>query len=301
MSRMKVYIIFLSVLFIGCDKELDFDGFKNTPEVVVQSHFTTDSVFHVLLGLSSDIMQTGFQNKVISDAEVVILDSLGNIIQLVHTSNGHYRSTEYPKEGMPYRLDIRTSDGKNIRSRDLIPSDSLKASVDTVTGPANRLDLKLKLNDPANSENRYILRLLEYSTHYQLNEKTQVIDSVTAWHPMSIISSNNIFEISNSLRGNVLNFEMFEDEFFDGQQYLLNVMIDRVSLLEGGNKSVSSKLMVYLKSVNDPCYQYYLGILKNSRNYGGPFSTNFNPEDKIENGHGIFSGYRFYQKIIDLK
>lgn len=301
MSRMKVYIIFLSVLFIGCDKELDFDGFKNTPEVVVQSHFTTDSVFHVFLGLSSDIMQLGFENRAISDAEVVILDSLDNNIQLVHTSNGHYRSVEYPKEGMPYRLEIRMSDGKNIRSRDGIPSDSLKASLDTFTGPKNRLDLKLKLNDPANIENRYILRLLEYSTHYQVNEKTQLIDSVTAWHPMPILSSNNIFEISNSLRGNVLNFEMFEDEFFDGQQYLVNVLIDRVSLLESENKTASSQLMVYLKSVNDPCYQYYLGILKNSRNYGGPFSTNFNPEDNIENGHGIFSGYRFYQKIIDLK
>jgi len=229
------------------------------------------------------------------------LDSSDKLIQLVHTANGHYRSVEYPKEGMLYRLEIRTSDGKNIRSSDRIPSDSLKASLDTITGPANRLDLKLKLNDPVNSENRYILRLLEYSTHYQVNEKTQLIDSVTAWHPMPILSSNNIFEISNSLRGNVLNFEMFEDEFFDGQPYLLNVLIDRVSLLESDKKTASSKLMVYLKSVNEPCYQYYLGILKNSRNYGGPFSTNFNPEDNIENGHGIFSGYRFYQKIIDLK
>lgn len=298
------YTLSLCILFLiitGCDKDLDFDGFNRKPEIIVQGHFTTDSVMKVSLALSDDIMQSGGSSRTITDAQVSVIDSAGRTFQLIHQGEGIYNSSLIPLAGMPYKLDIITADGKQVGSMDQIPADSIKASLDTLTGPVNRLDVKLMLNDPPGVENRYILRLLEFSTHYIYNGESEITDSISGWFPMPITSSNNIFEISNSIRGNALNFEMFEDEFFDGQDYTLNLLIDRNLLLKSDLKTASTKVQVYLKSVGEPCYSYYLGIIKNSRNYGGPFSTNFNPEDNIENGHGIFSGYRYFQRIIDLK
>lgn len=301
MKRSGWFIAMASLWLTGCDKELDFSGFNRSPEIIVDGHFSTDSAFTVKIGLSSDIMAPNGFNPAVGDAQVNILDSSGNVFQLLHQGNGKYMNPSLPIAGMPYQLVIKTADGKIIKAQDKIPVDSIVATVDTITGPENRLDIKMNLTDPVKSENRYILRLLEFSTHYIYDDELNVIDSSIGWFPIPIVSSNNIFEISNSIRGNKLNFEMFEDEFFDGQQYQINLLIDRSLLEKGEMKNASTALKVYLKSVNTPCYEYYLGIIKNSKNYGGPFSTNFNPEDNVENGLGIFSGYRFYEKVITLK
>jgi hypothetical protein len=44
--------------------------------------------------------------------------------------------------------------------------------------------------------------------------------------------------------------------------------------------------------VSKTYYDYYLSVIRNSRNYGGPFSTNFNPTSNVKGGYGIFAAYQ---------
>ena len=298
----KIVFILLSLFLLSCDKELPFNGFNNEPNVVVQCQFTTDSSLQLYLSYTSDVLAGDVNSVFIENAKVRMIDSNGLIENLNHVSSGLYTSNFYPKAGMDYTLHITLDDGKLITAKSRIPKESLEFQVDTLTGPLNRLDVSVSLNNDINTRQYYILRVKEFSTHYVRNAYDEnKIDSIKGWHPMSINSNNNIFESSGNLNASSLNFEMFTDQFFNGQSYLLNLLIDRALLNKNENKTASDRLMVYLKSVPKSCYDYYLGVIKNSNNYGGPFSTNFNPVDNIENGYGIFTGYRHYSKKIILK
>jgi len=296
-----VYIL-TALFFISCDKELPFDGFNNEPKVVVQCHFTSDSSVFLKLSYTSDILSDGLTIDFLDNAKVRLIDSNGLIENMDHLSLGIYSTNSRPKVGMEYTMHIILNDGKLLTAKSEIPKEPFVFKLDTTTGPLNRLDVKVSFNNDLNTRQYYILRVMEFSTHFKKNKvNTNQIDSISGWYPTSINSSNNIFESSGSLNASSLNFEMFNDRFFNGQQYSLNLLVGRSLLNKSETKSASDSVMVYIKSVPKPCYDYYLGVIKNSNNYGGPFSTNFNPIDNIENGFGIFSGYQHCSEKFRLK
>lgn len=298
----KLLVILCSLFLLSCDKELPFEGFNNEPKVVVQCHFTSDSGVYLKLNYTKDILSADTTLNNIVDAKVRLIDSNGLIQNLNYLSNGLYWSSVYPKIGMEYTMHITLNDGKLITAKSQIPKETFEFKLDTSTGPLNRLDVRVSFVNDINTRQYYVLRLMEYSTHFvhNLTNKNQ-IDSIQGWHTTTITSNNNIFESSGNLNASSLNFEMFNDRFFNGQSYSLNLLVDRTILNKSEVKSVSDSLKVYIKSVPKACYDYYLGVIKNSNNYGGPFSTNFNPIDNIENGYGIFSGYQYDAKNVILK
>jgi hypothetical protein len=297
-----LFFILIAFFLLSCDKELPFDGFNNEPKVVVQCHFTSDSGVFLKLNYTRDILSDDENIDYIDDAKVRLIDSNGLIRNLNFLSNGMYSSVLFPAAGMDYTMYITLNDGKLITAKSQIPLEEFEFKLDTATGPLNRLDVKVTFDNDINTRQFYILRVMEYSTHFIQNQSNKnQIDSIAGWYATKITSSNNIFESSGNLNASSLNFEMFNDGFFNGQTYSLNLLLDRTNLSKSEFKSVSDSLMVYIKSVPKPCYDYYLGVIKNSNNYGGPFSTNFNPIDNIVNGFGIFSGYRHDAKKIILK
>ncbi len=296
------YCFWILILFlISCDRDIPFDGFGKSPEPVVQGYFTEDSIFRVRLSKTGDIMDNPGIYGMEDLAQVFVTDSVGKVFVMKNVGNGWYNSDSLPQSGMNYLLEARLPDGKTVFASDFIPKDVLRASVDTSTGPQGRLDIKIEISDPVQTENRYILRIAEKSYHYIINPTTLRTDTVLDWHPLPYAGSHKFFSTSNPSGRNLTGFEIFEDEFFDGQDFEFEVFIEREYLNQQPFKGPSDSLMVVLKSVNEPTYQYYLAVIKNSRNYGGPFSTNFNPPDNIQNGHGLFYGYRQYIKRIQLK
>ncbi len=87
--------------------ETDFE-----PKVVVHAEFTPDSVWTVLLGRSVAYTDSvDWDQQVITDASVRILDPQGFVESLTHVSRGLYQSPSghTPKADIPYTITINVS------------------------------------------------------------------------------------------------------------------------------------------------------------------------------------------------
>lgn len=116
----RLLVQFTLVLLTACISQYDPDIIEDKPKLVVDGLITdAEGPHRVVLSYSTPYnnSESSF-GRYITDANVVIEDSEGNIIQLTHSKAGIYETPNYIKGdvGKTYKLNVKLTDGNSYES-----------------------------------------------------------------------------------------------------------------------------------------------------------------------------------------
>ena len=289
-----LFLLSISLAYISCEKVIPFDGDVNTPKLVINSVFESDSTFKVHVSSSRSVIDTAsFKN--IDDAIVTIKDGNENIIEtLNHVENGFYKGQTFPQENQTYILEINHTNYANITASDSLPSPITINSVDTSTmvDPinGNRLQISMNFDDPENTQNYYLIET------YSVNEYLVIKNSDTTEYELDttkqfMVLTDEVFQNGGSPwreQG------LFNDLLFNGQNKTLELEIPNDSWSgseDGSDWSYKTlTLRLYLHNITLSYYYYRTSLELFQNASGNPFAQPVQVFSNVENGFGVFAG-----------
>ena len=293
MNRL-LFFLSISLAYISCEKVIPFDGDVNTPKLVINSIFQSDSSFKVHVSSSRSVIDTAsFKN--IDDAIVTIKDRNENIIEtLNHVENGFYKGQTFPQENQTYILEVNHPNYANITASDSLPSPITINSVDTSTiiDPinGNRLQISMNFDDPENTQNYYLIET------YSVNEYLVIKNSDTTEYELDttkqfMVLTDEVFQNGGSPwreQG------LFNDLLFNGQNKTLELEIPNDSWSgseDGYDWSYQTlTLRLYLHNITLSYYYYRTSLELFQNASGNPFAQPVQVFSNVENGFGVFAG-----------
>ena len=293
MNRL-LFLLSISLAYISCEKVIPFDGDVNTPKLVINSIFQSDSSFKVHVSSSRSVIDTAsFKN--IDDAIVTIKDRNENIIEtLNHVENGFYKGQTFPQENQNYILEVNHPNYANITASDSLPSPIIINSVDTSTiiDPinGNRLQIRMNFDDPENTQNYYLIET------YSVNEYLVIKNSDTTEYELDttkqfMVLTDEVFQNGGSPwreQG------LFNDLLFNGQNKTLELEIPNDSWSgseDGYDWSYQTlTLRLYLHNITLSYYYYRTSLELFQNASGNPFAQPVQVFSNVENGFGVFAG-----------
>ena len=293
MNRL-LFLLSISLAYISCEKVIPFDGDVNTPKLVINSIFQSDSSFKVHVSSSRSVIDTAsFKN--IDDAIVTIKDGNKNIIEnLNHVENGFYKGQTFPQENQTYILEVNHPNHANITASDSLPSPITINSVDTSTiiDPinGNRLQISMNFDDPENTQNYYLIET------YSVNEYLVIKNSDTTEYELDttkqfMVLTDEVFQNGGSPwreQG------LFNDLLFNGQNKTLELEIPNDSWSgseDGYDWSYQTlTLRLYLHNITLSYYYYRTSLELFQNASGNPFAQPVQVFSNVENGFGVFAG-----------
>ena len=293
MNRL-LFLLSISLAYISCEKVIPFDGDVNTPKLVINSVFQSDSTFKVHVSSSRSVIDTAsFKN--IDDAIVTIKDRNENIIEtLNHVENGFYKGQTFPQENQTYILEVNHPNYANITASDSLPSPIIINSVDTSTiiDPinGNRLQISMNFDDPENTQNYYLIET------YSVNEYLVIKNSDTTEYELDttkqfMVLTDEVFQNGGSPwreQG------LFNDLLFNGQNKTLELEIPNDSWSgseDGYDWSYQTlTLRLYLHNITLSYYYYRTSLELFQNASGNPFAQPVQVFSNVENGFGVFAG-----------
>ena len=288
------FLLSIPLVYISCEKVIPFDGDVNTPKLVINSVFESDSTFKVHVSSSRSVIDTASFNN-IDDAIVSIKDDNENIIEtLNHIENGFYIGQTFPQENQTYILEVNHPDYADITASDSLPSPITINSVDTSTiiDPinGNRLQISMNFDDPENTQNYYLIET------YSVNEYLVIKNSDTTEYELDttkqfMVLTDEVFQNGGSPwreQG------LFNDLLFNGQNKTLELEIPNDSWSgseDGYDWSYQTlTLRLYLHNITLSYYYYRTSLELFQNASGNPFAQPVQVYSNIENGFGVFAG-----------
>jgi len=291
----KLFLLLsISLIYISCEKVIPFEGDVNTPKLVINSVFESDSTFKVHVSSSRSVIDTA-SLKNIEDAIVTIKDGNGNVIEILnHVVSGFYKGQVLPEENTTYILEVNHPNYANITASDSLPSPITINSVDTTTifDPINgdRLQISMNFDDPENNQNYYLLET------YSVNEYLLIKDLDTIEYALDttkqyMVLTDEVFQNGGSPwreQG------LFNDLLFNGQNKTLELEIpyENWSGSEDGYdwSYQTLTLRLYLHNISISYYYYRTSLELFQNASGNPFAQPVQVFSNVENGFGIFAG-----------
>lgn len=288
------FLLSVSLIYISCEKVIPFEGDVNTPKLVINSVFESDSTFKVHVSSSRSVIDTSsFEN--IDDAVVTIKDGNGNVIEVLnHVVNGFYKGQVLPEESTTYILEVNHPNYAKITASDSLPSPIIINSVDTSTilDPinGNRLRISMNFDDPENNQNYYLLET--YSVNeYLIVENLDTIEYELDTTKQFMVLTDEVFQNGGSPWRDQ---GLFNDLLFNGQNKTLEIEIPNENWSgseDGYDWSYKTlTLRLYLHNITISYYYYRTSLELFQNASGNPFAQPVQVYSNIENGFGVFAG-----------
>ena len=288
------FLLSVSLIYISCEKVIPFEGDVNTPKLVINSVFESDSTFKVHVSSSRSVIDTSsFEN--IDDAVVTIKDGNGNVIEVLnHVVNGFYKGQVLPEENTTYILEVNHPNYANITASDSLPSPIIINSVDTSTilDPinGNRLRISMNFDDPENNQNYYLLET--YSVNeYLIVENLDTVEYELDTTKQFMVLTDEVFQNGGSPWRDQ---GLFNDLLFNGQNKTLEIEIPNENWSgseDGYDWSYKTlTLRLYLHNITISYYYYRTSLELFQNASGNPFAQPVQVYSNIENGFGVFAG-----------
>ncbi len=288
------FLLSVSLIYISCEKVIPFEGDVNTPKLVINSVFESDSTFKVHVSSSRSVIDTSsFENIV--DAVVTIKDGNGNVIEVLnHVVNGFYKGLVLPEENTTYILEVNHPNYAKITASDSLPSPIIINSVDTSTilDPinGNRLRISMNFDDPENNQNYYLLET--YSVNeYLIVENLDTIEYELDTTKQFMVLTDEVFQNGGSPWRDQ---GLFNDLLFNGQNKTLEIEIPNENWSgseDGYDWSYKTlTLRLYLHNITISYYYYRTSLELFQNASGNPFAQPVQVYSNIENGFGVFAG-----------
>lgn len=285
------FIILITLFSCSKPVELDLPEFTNQP--VVNCFFNPEEPFKVFVSRTASQFDTALVN--IDDAQVQVFNHSQLVADLPSLGNGAYcDSTIFPEPGVFYTLKVNIPGYPEILASDSVPSSFSEFVYKGFKENAWYSDEGRAYNalifeiDDQPEANYFEVMFRSYSWRY-----SSYYDSVISAH---WISDFHCFDpVVEKGRWQAI----FTDQLFDGANYSIQFMAS-----SGFWIADSIKLDVQVIQGSEAFYNYRVTYQKH---YITQYSDFFNPTEpvimysNIENGYGIFVGYRSKFYPIDFR
>jgi len=315
-----IAILFItSSFFYSCSEPIDINIDDAQKKIVLNSLISTDSTIKLNLTKSIGVLDVDKDFKFISTATVKLFEN--NIFkeEMQFDTLGYYTSSIYPKIGNTYKVTVKYSPLQSVSAttsiEDVVPISNISNEAffdervetwydsdteepfDTTIQSLNNIQVEMSFNDPAETENYYLLTfsalMPEYKSYPPYYEPVFVGYKMTSVdYDTQNMSWENYFSMNN------FSGYAISDELFNGSSKTI-----KAELYMGGNYGMPNAVrvdtvFVNLHSINKEFYQFIISYSKYDDVEGNPFAEPVNIKSNVENGFGFFSGYSTSQDTI---
>ena len=272
---LKTTILILTSLLISCETFIDVDVTDREKRLVVHSLFNpgepfTARISHSLATFSNEEYQE------LTNALVVI--SSENSSDTLSYYDGLYLSNNFPEPGIRYSIEVNNEEYQSVNANDVIPDEIIVVDLTSDSGFHNgqiTREFELTLKNKAGIKEYIIIELLILETwDYGKGD----------YYPTNISTEDPVVENINDIEYGAQKL-LFTDQSFDGQEYKLRFFIPYYY-----SENASFKVRTY--SCSESYYKYIKTIDKYHETNGDFFSQPVQIYSNVENGIGIFGGYR---------
>ena len=282
---MKIYAgLILILLFIGCSKVIDIDIPYEEKHLVVFGRFLSEGDWTVHIGKTQPVQETGFED--IENARVSVFSGDNLVGRLSYTENGWYAmQAAKPAAGESYRVCVEADGFDPVEGTDTLqPKPELLAMYfDTANAMTN---FPYFMNDTGYPGVIFFKDSAGFPNFYEMNIEYQRIDTTEGLQDTICSSAKYAIE-DGLLQDNELWYEdhhegkiTFSDLFFDGEEYLMFIVLDSRCILEG--LSITVTLSGISKQTHEIMRSYAI------QHQSGPFDDPMQAGTNIENGYGLF-------------
>ena len=263
-------IIYLIIFLYSCTKEVKIDLPKPETKLVVNSLFTPDSLFTVMISKNIDILKD--ENPLINNAKVELYADNQLLEVLKNTSNGFYQSlTNKPKHNINYKVIVSATGFNQVSAYDILPS------------PVKIIETSLTKNAGCDEEGN---KMSSISIKFKDNPKEKNYYKIKV-DGFILRSNDPVIKCEGDLDYYPC-YLLFKDNLFDGKEYCLNVKF----IIPSSNEY---NIIIYLSSLSENYYHYQKKLIRHIYNQtpdiwdgsGEPVNMYTN----VDNGYGIFAGY----------
>jgi hypothetical protein len=272
-------LLSLSLLFVSCEKEIDYQIPNPGDKIVVSADLTHGEIPEVYISTSVySMLARNPKTNNIYTANLYTDDpnSPFELIPQLQITNGYdstyvYTSSHIVNEDRSYRLEVSALGLESISATTMIPA---TRQIENLRFDTISKDLNFSFIDEASQANFYFIELRDAANDFGL-----IFSSADA--------SLDFFEFGSDL---------FGDEN-DGRSYGYEAFFDD-SQFQGSRKEVSIRLdelnagrpfYVYLHSISESYYRFRL-TLKARGSSDGFFSEPVQLFSNVEGGYGILAG-----------
>ncbi len=338
----KTYISFLffTVLFVSCERDIEFKGEITNPLVVVNSFITPDSVVSANISLSRFFLKDSTEFRSVNNAEVSLWVNGLLKEKLALSKNGNYKGSYKPLTTDQIKLTVDVPQMPQVSATVLFPEKPLVLNIDTqrvVTKSQNHMggypygivgirrnyttNYKLLINDKVNEQNyyRFILDCVAYTGSWNYN--THKIDTVPCQTRFDFnvnftdvvfgnikdpLADSGTSPVGSLLTNSINVYNIFSDDIFNGKIYTLkfstNEIIDQYFNIESLKYHTENilSLRIYI-SLQGISKDYYLYLKTRAASSASNFfSEPVKVHSNINGGIGILGSYTS-SNVVELE
>lgn len=288
MMRNALFVLIAAACFLGCDTVVELDVPRDDSQLVVNSTFSPDSTFGVRLSKSEFILDE-WNPELITGASATVLDANGTeVAQLTEQEEGVYTSSVLPEPGQTYQIKVSKPGYKTATARSIVPADTAQVTRIETTKPSQSsgsVTLSLWIDDPAGKD------------YYEISGRSQTViylpdDTLRYKQKLWLRSDDPTFD--NFDEGSQHDM-FFNDRLFSGTKKKLTFRTNfrRPHCTSDDTECRDEhEAMLFVRKVSKEYYEYKQSVNLQDDVEGDPFAEPVPVYDNIENGLGIFAGFR---------
>ncbi len=291
MTRLMLFLS-LALVFAACEQTVDVDFPRHAPRIAVNSFFFPDAPWEVHLSEARSVSDGERAIRNIEQATVEILADGVPVVTLPYMGDGLYRAPQvFPAPDVEYTVQVTAPDYDAVSATDRIPETLATAmTYDVLARSADgfRVDIDLTITDPPDASNYY--RLMVYLRVRDENGEVFFYDlPFRSEDPVLLAYSDLAFN------GDVQEV-YFADPLFAGRMHTFTIQVEESFIFAGSEQA----LLVDLYHVSDHFYQYARTYQRYEESYDNPFAEPVQVHTNINDGFGIFAGFRRYRHVVPL-
>ncbi|MCW9707476.1 DUF4249 domain-containing protein [Fodinibius salsisoli] len=293
----KIVGMLISVTCLwGCENVVQLDVPNKENQLVVNSLFHPDSTFGVSLSQSQFVLDNG-EFKKVSGATVKLTDEEGDeLTTMQEGESGIYTSDLKPQSGRSYQIKVSKEGFPSATATGNVPADSAmmtKYEVKRNSSSQRFINLSIWLDD-SNSEDYYQLYGKQKITLYG-----EEIDTTTYEHELFFSSDDPVFgeEVNGQRR------LLLDDVLFNGKTYKINLSTTVGSTQCSPMSEIcdqETEVILYIRKLSEAYFKYMETLSLQDNLSENPFAEPVPVYDNIENGVGIFGGYKVSEYPIEV-
>ena len=273
-----IFALFVSLSFLSCETYIDMEIPNEGRKITVNSIINDQENPVVYLHRSRFVLDATYEFEPIIQATVT-LSKEGTVVATLHETEllGVYTTNNYiPEKGFQYTVEV-TKAGETASAQTSVPysvgcefMDTTRVSHLQFDQTIDYLRFNLKVTDPADQENYYMVTFHQYMYDY----------------PISFYTSEQIVENGND---GYLNYAVFSDKLINGISKTLAFDLEINNFTEEVNP-----LNIRCNSISKEMYLYYLRLSTYWNAQNSFLAEPVMVYTNINNGLGIFGGYSNY-------
>lgn len=303
---MKMYRLYISIILIaltlGCEKIIDIDIPEGERKIVLNGLINPDSLVKVNISRSLSVLENN-EFVYLENAGVKLYRDDTELGTLAYLGSGFYELADYnPESGYDYRLEVNYQGLNSVTAITQLLNPIEYSEIDTSSTTdewgGGSLKVSFSFTDPP-EQDYYAISVT--ATH-------KVFDYYSFTYLDSLTTYPIYFDFINSSEGPQSMFieegtttyygnkAFFADDLFNGKKMNIDLGIGKYSFFDAD----TVWLKINLEHVSQPYYFYAISSGKYDQSAGNPFAEPVSVYTNVENGLGIFSGYSFFRRELEI-